>query len=202
MKNNLLKGALFVALAGLITFTGCKYEDGPGISLRSKRDRFSNEWIVKSYMRDTVNLSEMFTDSNNIDSGNIAFITTRTGHFEFHIIPNIPHHVYWDSEVWSDPTYLKMKELTSNLSEAMGMKTSYSNDTPEFSAPKGSWTFDDKSSTVQLGQGELEYIDTIPNIKYDIVELREDALKLKWVDEAKVTRTIGFEPLNDEDFFL
>ena len=200
MKNNLLKGILFVALAGLITFTGCKYEEGPGISLRSKRDRFANEWIVKSYMRDTANLSDIFTDSNNFDLGNLAFVTSRNGRFEFHHMPDSPYTIAGGN--WNHPTYLQMKELTDKLSEALGMATAFTNDTNEYNAPKGKWIFDEKSSSVQMEQLDLSHIDTIPNRTYEILELREDALMLKWTAEDKTVRKIGFEPINDEDFFL
>lgn len=204
MKNNLLKGMLFIVLAGLITFTGCKYEDGPGISLRSKRDRFSNEWIVKSYDRlldgqkTAENLSNRFGDDSTT-LGNVVFITTRTGAFSITQFPTTPYA--FDSVVWTKPVYLQMKQLTANLSEALGMVTSYTNDTNEFAAPVGKWTFNDKSNSVLL-ERDLAHIDSIPHVSYEILELREDALKLKFTDAVKTTRTIGFTPINDEDFFL
>mgnify|MGYP000731230036 CR=1 FL=1 len=204
MKNNLLKGMLFIALAGLITFTGCKYEEGPGISIKSKRDRFSNEWKVNSYtMLDSgasaaTDLSNLF-DTNSTSLGDVLFVTTRTGRFSLHQVPDTAYE--FDSVVWNKPVYLQMKKLTSDLSSALGFKTSYSSDTNDFVAPAGEWTFDDKSSTVQMKR-DLSHIDSIPNIIYDIVELREDALKLKWTDGSNDVRTIGFTPVNDEDFFL
>jgi len=44
-----MKNLIYSALAVTILFTACKYEEGPGISLRSKRDRVANEWKVDNY---------------------------------------------------------------------------------------------------------------------------------------------------------
>jgi len=44
-----MKNLIYSAFAVAILFTACKYEEGPGISLRSKRDRLSNEWKVDKY---------------------------------------------------------------------------------------------------------------------------------------------------------
>ena len=38
---------LLLALALIFGFTSCKYEDGPGISLRSKTARVAGEWIIE-----------------------------------------------------------------------------------------------------------------------------------------------------------
>ena len=45
-KFNLVLTVLFLTS---IALTSCKYEEGPGISLISKRDRLANEWSVVNY---------------------------------------------------------------------------------------------------------------------------------------------------------
>ncbi len=40
---------IYSVLAISIVFSSCKYEEGPGISLRTKRDRVSNEWKISKY---------------------------------------------------------------------------------------------------------------------------------------------------------
>lgn len=40
---------LFAALIGMAAFfTGCKYEEGPFLSLRSKKERVANTWKIES----------------------------------------------------------------------------------------------------------------------------------------------------------
>jgi hypothetical protein len=35
----------------LVVLSGCKYEDGPFLSLRSKQERVVNEWKLETYLR-------------------------------------------------------------------------------------------------------------------------------------------------------
>lgn len=44
-----MKKIVYSIVALSVLLTACKYEEGPGISLRSKRDRASNEWVVDNY---------------------------------------------------------------------------------------------------------------------------------------------------------
>lgn len=199
MKNNLLKGTFLLAIAGMIVFTGCKYDEGVGISFRAKRDRFANEWRITEYMRDTTNLSAQFTDTNNTVYGEPVLVTTRTGRYS--VIVSSDTSYKYDTSVWANPLFWEGRMQIAAMSEALGFAYNSSSDTNVFFAPRGAWTFDEKSSSVQMSP-ELAHIDTIPNIEYKIKELREDALKLEWVDESDVVRKISFEPINDEDFFL
>jgi len=41
---------LLLALAMVFGSTSCKYEDGPGISLRSKTARVTGDWIIEKYI--------------------------------------------------------------------------------------------------------------------------------------------------------
>lgn len=52
MKNIIRISAL--ALASSVAFIACKYEEGPRISLRSKRDRVANEWRIDNLVVDGV----------------------------------------------------------------------------------------------------------------------------------------------------
>lgn len=46
MKNTFFKITVFFSVLAL-TASGCKYEDGPFISLRSKKDRVANVWVIE-----------------------------------------------------------------------------------------------------------------------------------------------------------
>jgi len=56
-----------LALAGMLTFAGCKYEEGPKISLRAKRDRVANEWRIEKY---TYNDSDFTNQIVQVPGGN------------------------------------------------------------------------------------------------------------------------------------
>ena len=48
-----LKNLSLVLVSALaVVFTGCKYDEGPAISLRNKRDRVANEWKISGYQID------------------------------------------------------------------------------------------------------------------------------------------------------
>jgi hypothetical protein len=55
-----MKKILFLAIP-LIILSGCgKYEDGPGLSLRTKKDRITNAWQVSSAMQNGVDKTSDF----------------------------------------------------------------------------------------------------------------------------------------------
>jgi hypothetical protein len=39
-----------------------KYEEGPALSLRSKKERISNTWVIESAFRNNVNISDAYKD--------------------------------------------------------------------------------------------------------------------------------------------
>lgn len=60
------KSHIAIALALLVTtttFTSCqKYEDGPGVSLRSRRERISNTWKVENYKINGTDFTSLVSD--------------------------------------------------------------------------------------------------------------------------------------------
>jgi hypothetical protein len=47
-----------VVSMALVTFSSCgKYEEGPGISLRSKKARVVNTWVIEKYLENGVDLT-------------------------------------------------------------------------------------------------------------------------------------------------
>ncbi len=50
MKKGILRLSV-VLLVSIMTFSGCsKYEEGPSISLRTKKARMANEWVYEKYI--------------------------------------------------------------------------------------------------------------------------------------------------------
>jgi hypothetical protein len=190
MKGNLLKACFTLAITATIVISGCKYEDGPGVSMRSKRDRFANEWLIKSYTVGGEDLTSSFGSPSN-DSGDIIMTTTRTGAF---ILLENPINAYeFDSVVWFNPTYIAMQALKDKMKAALGITKI------NLATQNGKWSFTDSHNKVRMGT-ELSN----PNLykEYEILELREDQLKIKYTDDNDTEHVITFTPLNDEDFFL
>lgn len=61
MKNLIKKAALVLGIGVVVVSCG-KYEDGPGISLRSKKARLAGEWKVSKYSYDGVDGTSFFAD--------------------------------------------------------------------------------------------------------------------------------------------
>ena len=63
-----MKNSIRVSLAAMVlvalTLSSCgKYDEGPAISLRSKKARISNTWMVEKYMENGVDQTQAFNSS-------------------------------------------------------------------------------------------------------------------------------------------
>lgn len=67
-----LKVSLFaLATVGLITFESCKkYEEGPGLSFRSRAERVANTWRVAKYLEGGIDVTN---DESAYPNGNWTF---------------------------------------------------------------------------------------------------------------------------------
>jgi hypothetical protein len=64
MKNQ-IKSILLMGIAAVMFFASCgKYEDGPNFSLRSKKARLVNTWVIDKAFRDGVDFTEEFKQDN------------------------------------------------------------------------------------------------------------------------------------------
>ena len=64
MKNYFKSFVLFGILAGLL-FSSCgKYDEGPNFSLRSKKSRLVNVWVIDKVMQDGEDVTAMILESN------------------------------------------------------------------------------------------------------------------------------------------
>lgn len=63
--KNYLKSSLFAGIAVALTFVSCgKYEDGPNFSLRSKKSRLVNTWVIEKALQDGVDNTSNFKADN------------------------------------------------------------------------------------------------------------------------------------------
>lgn len=64
MKNQ-IKSILPLCIAAVMFLASCgKYEDGPNFSLRSKKSRLVNTWVIDKAFRDGVDFTEEFKQDN------------------------------------------------------------------------------------------------------------------------------------------
>ncbi len=68
MLNNWSKITILLAAVALITFSGCgDFEDGPGFSLRTKRGRLSNTWMISEVFKNDTLQASSYVDSFTVN---------------------------------------------------------------------------------------------------------------------------------------
>ncbi len=73
MKNHIL---IILTLIILIPFSACKkYEEGPHISLRSKKERLIGYWGIKTYLINNIDSTQLFKEK----LGNFSISTSQEG---------------------------------------------------------------------------------------------------------------------------
>ena len=168
-------GLLFIALS-MITFSSCnKYEDGPGISLRTRKSRVIGDWVsTEIKLNGSDYMNQTYSDIFFCSSGN-TFNYTNTGtlsldwNFEKEgnsiLVTNSTSHAldYIASDNQCSPVYL---------------------DSTDPSSETFTWEFSSNHDNLNLtyADGSTE--------SWRIVELREKEMKLKLddgVDYIEVT---------------
>lgn len=165
------------AFALTLVFTGCKYEDGPFVSLRHKADRFSGSWKFAKVTLDGAEITNQFNRANF----NISFEVYRDGGFGFNFRDN-------------DGKILDRTGKNSKYEEAQ--KEIGAEKTTFVYQGSGHWTFINNFKSVQM-KYELSYKDESEVPVYDIKELRNKKMKLSGKDpDSGKDIEIEFESLN------
>ncbi len=134
MKNTILKiSVLFSILA--LTISSCKYEDGPFISLRSKKERVANVWVIdKAYNNgddETSNYDQYELDLNkdgdakltsNYTSGGFTFSFSTEGNWVFENKKNDIRLDFDDDDADQVYEILRLKEKELWLKEKGGTR--------------------------------------------------------------------------------
>jgi hypothetical protein len=192
-----------LVVAGALTFAGCKYEEGPRISLRAKRDRVSNEWAIKKY---TYNGEDRTTQLFDQETGfTILLNLYRTGSYGLETVKKttvdgktkyITNHTAYPGgygfAYCCNPQYEGFNlQLPSHIQYIM---------------PGGEWSFDKGHYKIQV-KPELSYdpneVMTQKNtIDWTIVMLKEKEMKVKGRDETDTEWILELERINDEPYFF
>lgn len=189
MKN--FKKLFFLASIVTLAFTACKYEDGPGISLTSKRDRLSNEWTITDYnVQDNSDASNDTLKKSFINGDSIELVWTimRTGHYNMNV-------AYTNSYSEKNGGV----QLPSNQSTIIAEKKFDYTKNVIFSkiGSSGKWTFDHRHNKAQFGR-DLSKASDSEVLRCEILELRNKKVKMSFFDAAGKKNTVTLEPKNKE----
>lgn len=221
-KTRQMKKALNIALILTIALTSCKYEEGPGISLRSKRDRISNEWFVSSYIYTDANGGDFdrtadfnvendtiytyFTDGNSLDSNftvesySYVFSINRSGAYNMGVLN--------EDGVSVDPRKMASYVASTGRSNV--------NSIPDFSdlfnvGQQGEWSFLSKHSKVQFktdnagsnfsnDTASIESLGKNIPVIFEIIKLANDDLWLRSSDNDGGVHNYKLSPVNSEKY--
>jgi len=183
----LIRYASFALMAGMV-FTACKYEEGPGISFRSKRDRIANEWKVEKFIYGGQDVTNTVNDT---------FFSTvismyRTGFYGVNVIDkngNTTHAKKWTG-AYSGP-YNKYQ--ISRPAPIRIMNTG------------GKWSFDYRHDKIQIFPELSTGADSF-NVRgamnWGVIMMKEKQLKVIGKDLGSIDWSMDLKPINNEPYWF
>lgn len=189
-----LTNILLLTLVTSVALTSCKYEDGKAISLRAKRDRISNEWVVTGYeYMDKQNDSLLKTFTSG-DSLQLVFTIMRSGYYNM----NLQY-----TNIWLNKAGNLNKSLNSNLSTtiAESIWNYHQNGLYSKLGSNGQWIFANHHKEAHFGPNVntgLSHTDKDQTLMTRIHMLSQKKLKLRFLDFEQKEHVITFEPRNSD----
>lgn len=182
-----------------LLLSACKYEDGVGISFRAKRDRFANEWLVKSIKVNDVDSTAMVYPETNVD----GVITKDV----FVYCLNITRQGFYSAEVLKRDSAGNLKTFVDPNGDSTTLVDKYRSGLPKilnYIGNHGVWTFNKKHDKVNMAP-DLASKDGLTGITiFEIWELREKQIRVKgelpWDNNSpKMKFDITFERKNTKE---
>lgn len=169
MKKIIISGMVVLSIS---TFNGCKkYDEGPAISLRSKKERVVAEWEVKSYTDNGQNiLVSSYSDNLTCQSGGSVHYTETYNTTRF--VWTFYKNGKWNYQITSSD-----KTLDYNTSSSLC--GAYYDNTTDNQTENGTWKFISDKEKLELFYNSGGTIET-----WEIKELREKEMKLEMVNGA------------------
>jgi hypothetical protein len=171
MKKTTITAFIAIIITSSILFTGCKYEDGPFMSLRHKKMRLTNEW---KFSKVTLGDDDI-TDKYNKDDHYISLDIYKSGYFSS-----------------------TLRDLDGNPITNFITEQNFDSNLPFFNnaGRNGKWNFIEKRDKLEFGYDIVQPKDSITNAIYEIKELRNKRLKFKGIDPSTDKDVIlEFEPI-------
>ena len=173
-------GKLVIGLGLLVIGFGCKkYDEGPGLSLRTKKARATAEWVVSSY---TSNGSDIMNEIHNNASMTCSGGGTIYYNYEYKTTRWL-----WNFKDNGDIAFedtWSLQDIDYDLSSIL-CETRYTN-TSKTDYYNGTWAFTSNKEKMEIK------MDTSPLMTLDIKELREVEMKLEGIvygELVKITLT-------------
>lgn len=199
-------------VAGALAFAACKYEDGPRMSLRAKRDRVANEWKIDKF---ELNDQDLYSRVNPVYKVSIPNPDT-TITYEFATLVCLYRTGYYGLEIVmvkrdanNVPTYYSNHQM--NFNQLPGCSTVYNHmidslPSPfKYIRPHGKWAFDKGHYKIEV-MPDLSFVnDETGNAKntldWTITKLAEKSMHLKGLDENNKIWKVEFKAINKEPYF-
>ncbi len=189
MKN--IKNLLIIAGVFSMVLSACKYDEGPGISFITKRDRVANEWSVTGYKIEGTDDAAMKNSFSHGDSIELVFNVARGGVYGFNLQYT---KSYQATTKWR-------KLLQSNYTTYIAENVWNYNQNSFFQliGSNGKWTFADNHNEVHFGANDLShnYTENKPLV-CKIIMLKNKMLQLEFLANDSKKHLITFEPINKE----
>ncbi|MBL7812551.1 MAG: hypothetical protein JNL57_10040 [Bacteroidetes bacterium] len=205
-----------LALAGTLVFSSCKYKDGPKVSLRSKRDRVSNEWKIDKMtwmvIDDQGNLVEKDVTSDvNSDTFGFSsiFTTSRTGSYSFEMMKVVKDSISGKTVYISNHVSNNSIFLNQSQNWDIDKKNNYIAGLPEplrAIGMRGTWSFNKGHTKIQVFP-ELSYDPNegpiVKNqIEWVITMLKQKEMHVRGNDNQGHEFKINFKRINDEPYWF
>lgn len=186
MKN--FKNLLIIAAVFSIVLSACKYDEGPGISFRQKRERISNIWKVTNYKVDGSDDAALLSTFSHGDSLQIVMTISQSGSYGMNLM-------YTDNYAASTTWH---KYYIANQTGMVSLYYDYNqNSLFKKVGSNGKWSFDKKHKNVNFGANDLSHSEgELKPLVCEIVMLKNKMLKLSYINDDGKKHLITFESAN------
>jgi hypothetical protein len=190
-----MKKIAFTLLVLTFVLSSCKYEEGPGISLISKRDRMANEWSIINYKIDgNDHDSSLKTFRNAGDSIEIVMALSRTGQYAFNRQYTKAYSKNNNNKVLSTDFVDKQPVLAMfvNLEN---------NEFTKNTGLAGEWQFTQRHDKIyfgKLGNMDVSHHESNQVLTCEIIMLKNKDLKLSFTAEDGKKHLLTFQAWNYE----
>lgn len=189
MKN--IKNLLIIAGVFSMVLSACKYDEGPGISFVTKRDRVANEWSVTGYKVDGTDDATLKNSFSHGDSIELVLNIARDGGYGFNL--------QYTKSYQATTKWRKLLQANYPIFVAEYIWSFNKNSLFELIGSNGKWTFANKHDEVHFGQYDLSHNYTeFKPLVCKIIMLKNKMLKLEYVAPDNKKHLITFEPINTE----
>jgi hypothetical protein len=190
-----MKKIAFTLLVLTFVLSSCKYEEGPGISLISKRDRMANEWSIINYKIDgNDHDSSLKTFREPGDTIEVIMVTTRQGQYAFNRQFTKEHSKKNNNAILT--TQLVNKQPIVRLYENLN-----NNAFTKATGPSGKWEFTQRHDKVYfgpLGNMDVSHHESNQVLTCEIVKLKNKEMKLSFTAEDGKKHLLTFQAWNYE----